>query len=77
MNKKYFLAELNSYEKWYHCIKLYKVESEAFLRKHLEKTMASDMYIVEIKEVDYENDRENIMKKVSVECKMYHDYEEI
>ena len=52
-------------------------ESGEKLRKHLEETMASDMYIVSIEQVDYENHKEEILNQVSKETKMYREYKEI
>ena len=77
MNKKYYLVKLDSDEDYYKCTELYKAESEEKLRKHLEKNIASDMYIVSIEQVDYENHKEEILNQVSTEAKMYKEYKEI
>ena len=77
MNKNYYLVKLDSYEDQYKCTALYKAESGEKLRKHLEETMASDMYIVSIEQVDYENHKEEILNQVSKETKMYREYKEI
>ena len=77
MNKKYYLVRLDSHEDYYKCTALYKAESGEKLRKHLEETIASDMYIVSIEQVDYENNKEEILNKVSIEKKMYSGYKEI
>lgn len=77
MNKNYYLVKLDSYEDYYKCTALYKAESGEKLRKHLEETMASDMYIVSIEQVDYENHKEEILNQVSKETKMYREYKEI
>ena len=77
MNKKYYLVRLDSHEDYYKCTALYKAENVEKLRKHLEETMASDMYIVSIEQVDYENHKEEILNQVSKETKMYREYKEI
>lgn len=77
MNKNYYLVKLDSYEDYYKCTVLYKAESGEKLRKHLEETMAGDMYIVSIEQVDYENHKEEILNQVSKETKMYREYKEI
>lgn len=77
MNKKYYLVRLDSHEDYYKCTALYKAENGEKLRKHLEETMASDMYIVSIEQVDYENHKEEILNQVSKETKMYREYKEI
>lgn len=77
MNKNYYLVRLDSHEDYYKCTALYKAESGEKLRKHLEETIASDMYIVSIEQVDYENHKEEILNQVSKETKMYREYKEI
>ena len=77
MNKNYYLVKLDSTEDYYKCTALYKAESQEKIKKYLEETMASDMYIVSIEEVDFENHKEEILNLVSVEKKMYSLYEEI
>lgn len=77
MNKKYYLVKFDSHEDYYKCVCLYKVKNEEILRENLEKTMASDMYIVSIEKVDYENNKEEILEQVSSECKLYRNYKEI
>lgn len=77
VDKKYYLVKFDSHEDYYKCMKLYKAESKEILKKHLEKTMASDMYIKSIEQVDYENNKKEVLKQVSSECKFYRDYKEI
>lgn len=77
MNKNYYLVKLDSHEDYYKCTALYKAVSEEKLREHLGETLASDMYIVSIEQVDYENYTDEVMAKVSTECKMYSDFKEI
>lgn len=75
--KKYFLVKIDSCEDYYKCTKVYKAESEELLRNYLDEHNASDQYIVSIEEVDFENNKEEILKQVSAECKMYNEYKEI
>lgn len=77
MNKNYYLVKLNSHENYYKCTAVYKAKSEEKLREFLEKTLASDMYIVSIEKVDYENNKEEILSQVNIEKKMYSEYKEI
>lgn len=77
MNKNYFLVKLDSNENYYKCTAVYKAENGEKLRKFLEETLASDMYIVSIEKVDYENHKEEILSQVSIEKKMYSEYKEI
>ena len=77
MNKKYYLVRLDSHENYYKCTAVYKAENGEKLRKFLEETLASDMYIVSIEKVDYENHKEEILSQVSIEKKMYSEYKEI
>ena len=77
MNKNYYLVKLDSYENYYKCTAVYKAESGKKLREFLEKTLASDMYIVSIEKVDYENHKKEILNQVSIENKMYSEYKEI
>lgn len=77
MNKKYYLVELDSRDNYYSCTRIFKATSKDVLKKHLNDTMATDMFIVEIKEIDFENNREYFLKIVSPECKLYSDYVEI
>lgn len=75
--KKYYLVKTDSYEDYYNCTKLYKAESEEVLRNYLDENLASDQYVVSIEEVDFESNKEEILKQVSAECKMYNEYKEI
>lgn len=75
--KKYYLVQIDSYEDYYNATGLYKAKSEKDVRKYLEENFASDQYIVSINEVDYENNKEEVMSKVSCEKKIYRDYIEI
>lgn len=75
--KKYYLVKIDSYEDYYKCTKVYKAESEEVLRNYLDEHNASDQYIVSIEEVDFENNKEEILKQVSSECKMYSEFMEI
>lgn len=75
--KKYYLVKTDSYEDYYNCTKLYKAESEEVLKNYLDENLASDQYIVKIEEVDFESNKEEILKQVSAECKMYNEYKEI
>ena len=77
MNKNYYLVKLDSNENYYKCTAVYKAENGEKLRKFLEETIASDMYIVSIEQVDYENHKKEILNKVSIEKKMYSGYKEI
>lgn len=77
MNKDYYLVKLDSNENYYKCTSVYKAENGEKLRKFLEETLASDMYIVSIEKVDYENHKEEILSQVSIEKKMYSEYKEI
>lgn len=75
--KKYYLVTIDSYNDYYHCSEVYKAESEKVLREYLKKHLASDQYVVSIKEVDFENNQETILKQVSPEKKIYSLFREI
>lgn len=77
MNKKYYLVKLDSIFNYYKCTAIYKAENEEVLRSKLNETNASDMYIVSIKEIDFENNKEEYLKQVNSEIRMYEEYKEV
>lgn len=74
MENKYYLVKLDSYYNYYRCTQVFKAESEEHLRTCLESKLADDMYIESVTEVDFENNQEEILKEVNLECKMSEPY---